>query len=243
MTELKRKKRQGEKIDEQLLRQLMCDSDKTTNEWYLRESLTQEAAEASLLIEQHTKPSQAESRPNLPDPSQKQLEERKKSVPQGTVSPKDNSATSAKSGSSEKTCLSVAQRQQVDKIFADDLRSGIQPRKKRVVALMKSDLVLRGLVNSEIHVKQVIDRVRYLFESRSTVDLYELPEEPVENRTAQCVANIPEKPPSTIESGRVEWSSEETESIQEALTFWTKAPNQQQIRDMFQNSSVLRDIF
>ena len=40
VTELKRKKRMGFKIDEQLLRRLMYHSDKTANEWYLRESLT-----------------------------------------------------------------------------------------------------------------------------------------------------------------------------------------------------------
>ena len=108
---------------------------------------------------------------------------------------------------------------------------------------MKSDLVLRSLVNSQPHVKRVIDRVRYLFDTRSTVDLYELPEEPAEKRTAKFVANIPEKPPSTIESGRVEWTSEETESIREALTFWRKVPTKQEIQSMFQKSSVLRDIF
>ena len=50
VTELKRKKRMGMKIDELLLRRLMCHSDQTANEWYLRESLPQEAAEAPVLI-------------------------------------------------------------------------------------------------------------------------------------------------------------------------------------------------
>lgn len=47
------------KIDEQLLRRLMCHSDKTANEWYLRESLTQEAVEASVLIDQQIAVSQS----------------------------------------------------------------------------------------------------------------------------------------------------------------------------------------
>ena len=62
VTEMKRKKRMGIPIDEQLLRRLMCHSDKTANEWYLRESLTQEAAEASVLIEKHTRPSKEDSK-------------------------------------------------------------------------------------------------------------------------------------------------------------------------------------
>ena len=280
VTELKRKKRRGEKIDEQLLRRLMCHSDKTTNEWYLRENLTEEAAKASMLIEKHTqaakkdvslpeplkkrhreekesgpqeaaeasvrtekhtKPAKADV--SLPEPSKKQHREEKGSAPQDIVSsPKANSATSARTGSSEKTFLSTAERKQVDKTFADDIRSGVEPRKKRVVALMKSNLVLQGLVHSEIHVKRVIDQVHYLFDNRSIVDPYELPEKPAVKRTAAFVAEIPDRPPSTIESGRVEWSSEETEAIQEALTFWTKLPSKNEIQAMFQ-SNVLRDIF
>ena len=111
-----------------------------------------------------------------------------------------------------------------------DIKSGVELRKKRMVALRRSDLVLQGLVNSQPHVKRVIDRVRYLFDTRSTVDPYELPEEPAEKRTAKFVVNIPEKPPSTIKSGRMEWTSEETESIREVLTFWRKVPNKQEIQ-------------
>lgn len=138
---------------------------------------------------------------------------------------------------------SVAQRKQVDIIFADDIRSGVEPRKKRVVALMRTNIVLRALTNSQPHVKRVLNRVRYLFDNRSIVDPYELPEEPAEKRTAKFVADIPERPPSTIKSGRVEWTAEETEAIQEALTFWTKVPTNQEIQAMFKKSNVLREIF
>ena len=120
--------------------------------------------------------------------------EKRQSLPHKKFfSPKPNSATSAKTGSSEKTCLSAAQRNQVDKIFAEDIKSGVEPRKKRMVAMVKSDLVLRGLVNSKPHAKRVIDRVRYLFDTRSIVDPYEVPEEPAEKWNAAFVANIPEK--------------------------------------------------
>ena len=203
MTELKRKKRIGLPIDEQLLWCLMCHSDKTTNEWYLRETLTQEAAEASVMIAEHIQPAKAGSKHKSPAPTQKHLEE--DTPPQDTVLPKDNPATSTKSGSSEKICLSVAQRDRVDLIFTEDVQSGIEPRKKHVVALMRSDLILRGLINSQPHIKRVVDRVRYLFDKRSNVDPFDLPEEPAHERTANFVAQIPDKPPSTIESGRVEW--------------------------------------
>ena len=239
VTELKRKKRLGMKIDEQLLRRLMCHSDKTANEWYLRESLTEEAAEASVMIEKHTQPAKAA----LPEPSKKHHKDDQMAAPQDIVCPQPSSAPSDKTGSSDKTCLSVAQRKQVDIIFADDIRSGVEPRKKRVVALMRTNIVLRALTNSQPHVKRVLDRVRYLFDNRSIVDPYELPEEPAEKRTAKFVADIPEKPPSTIESGRVEWTAEETEAIQEALTFWTKIPTNQEIQAMFKKSNVLREIF
>ena len=239
VTELKRKKRMGIKIDEQLLRRLMCHSDRTANEWYLRESLTQEAAEASVLIEEYTQPTKSNSQPSLPAPFPNQDGE-ETCAPQEIQTNKPNSVTS---GSSDKTCLSVAQRDQVDKIFADDIKSGIEPWKKRVVALMKCDIVLRSLVNSQPHVKRVIDRVRYLFDSRPQTDPFELPEESPEARTASFVTSIPERPPSSIESGRVEWSSDETEAIREALTFWQKLPSKQQIQQMFSKSQVLRDIF
>ena len=52
-----------------------------------------------------------------------------------------------------KTSLSAARRAQIEKVFAEDLKSGLQPRMKRVVALMKSDSLLRSLVNSQPHIK------------------------------------------------------------------------------------------
>ena len=154
-------------------------------------------------------------------------------------------AASAVSGTSgiSSSSLSVAQRAQIKKVFAADLQSGIQPRTKRVVALMKSDPLLRSLVNSKPHVKSVLDRVRYLFESQQTSDPYALPEESPAERTAAFVVSIPEKPPSTIESGRVEWLSEETLAIREAIMFCKHCPGNEEIRALFGKTQVLRDIF
>lgn len=61
----------GLRIDEQLLWCLMCHSDKTANEWYLRETLTQEAAEALVMIAEHTQPAKAGSKHKSPAPTQK----------------------------------------------------------------------------------------------------------------------------------------------------------------------------
>ena len=118
------------------------------------------------MIAEHTQSAKAVSKHKSPAPTQKNLEE--DTALQDTVLPKDNPATSTKSGSSEKICLSVAQRDRVDLVFAEDIQSGIEPRKKRMVALMRSDLILRGLINSQPHVKRVVDRMRYLFDKRSS---------------------------------------------------------------------------
>lgn len=50
----------------------------------------------------------------------------------------------------------------VEKVFYDDVRERIFFLKKRVVVLMKIDNVLRKVVNLDVKVKKVFDRVRYL---------------------------------------------------------------------------------
>lgn len=47
----------GADEDEDLLRRIMCHSDKTAKSWYIRESLTELAAEASEQIAANTQPS------------------------------------------------------------------------------------------------------------------------------------------------------------------------------------------
>ena len=64
VTEMKRKKRVGIPIDEELLRRLMYHSDKTANQWYVHENLTEQAAQASILIEEHTQPSTSKEQPH-----------------------------------------------------------------------------------------------------------------------------------------------------------------------------------
>ena len=178
----------GIPIDEELLRRLMCHSDRTANKWYLRESLTEQAAEASVQIEFHTKPSKEDpnAKPSKEDPNAKPLKEDPNAKPSkedpnakpskedrnaklsvsskpkpdddrsieksAEASPaedilqrKDGSVTLAPSGSSSKHSLSAAQRKQIEKVFVSDIQSGIEPRRKRIVAVMKSDPILQTL--------------------------------------------------------------------------------------------------
>ncbi|KAJ7381222.1 hypothetical protein OS493_001338 [Desmophyllum pertusum] len=52
----------GADEDEDLLRRIMCHSDKTAKSWYIRESLTELAAEASEQIAANTQPSLRKNR-------------------------------------------------------------------------------------------------------------------------------------------------------------------------------------
>lgn len=108
---------------------------------------------------------------------------------------------------------------------------------------MKTERMLRTIVNSEPHVKKVVDRLRYLTEKRSDVDPRELPEETPSRRTAAYVFSVPNKPPSTIESGRVEWTPEETEAIQEALKDLAKCPCKAEIQQLFTKNTILKEIY
>jgi len=192
VTELKQKKRMGIPIDEDLLHRLMCHSDKTANEWYMRESLTEKAAAASALIEEHTQPSSSKS------------QSLSQQHPTAADSPaaKDAAATSSQL-SSPRASLTLEQMSQIDIVFAADLSQGIEPGKKRVVALMRSDKVLRCISNSELHIKKVLDWARYPYKTHPTIDPEDLPKETASQRTAAYVHTVPDKSPSTIEFHRI----------------------------------------
>ena len=112
-----------------------------------------------------------------------------------------------------------------------------------MVALMKLDLALRGLVNSEYLVKKVLDRVHYLFQERLTMLPEELPKETSSMRTAAFVQTIPDRPPSSIESGKLEWSKDETRAICVLLTSCEKYPNNDEIKQLLKKRSELITIF
>ena len=228
VTELKRKKRMGLPIDEDLLRHLMCHSDKMANEWYLRKSLMEEAAASSSLIEEHTKPSSLSS---------KCLSE----VNSWTAdyhSVLDAASTSSHLSSS-RVSLTSEQISTIDTVFADDVSEGIEPRKKRVVGLMKSNSVLHCIANSGPHIKKVLDCVRYFWKTQPSVDPEDLPEKTASQRTAAYVHTVPERPPSTIESGRVEWDEEETDAIQQVLKDLDRCPTKAEIQKLFSRNTIL----
>ena len=68
-----KKKQKGKKIDEEPLRRLMCHSDYTAKKWYLRDSLTDQAAEAAEQIKSFTKPSPKKRAPEC-DEQEDQVE-------------------------------------------------------------------------------------------------------------------------------------------------------------------------
>ena len=149
----------------------------------MRESLREQAAE---MIEQYTQPSAKKEESDCPpkdlkaSPSQANSEDEK---------PASSSSKSAVSSYS----LTPTQIERIKNLFADDISQGIEPRKKRIVALMKTELSLRSIVHSQPHVKKVIDRVRYLYQHWETTDPYDLPEGSASVRTAAYVPPLTPK--------------------------------------------------
>ncbi len=243
VTEMKRKKRMGLPVDEQLLRRLMCHSDKTANEWYMRESLREQAAEAAEMIDAYTQPSKPSPKQEEPDcpPDHRQA----------SPSPANSEDLEKPASSSSKTVrssnsLTPSQIECIKKVFAEDLSHGIEPRKKRVVAQMKTEPTLKAIAYSEPHIKKVLNRVWHLYKNREMTDPYQLPEDSPSVRTASYVLSTspgpPPRPPSSIESGRVEWSDEETDLIRQALKGWKKVPRNTEIRELFSKSKNLQQI-
>lgn len=135
--ELKRKKRMGIPIDEGLLRRLTCHSDKTANEWYLCNSLTQEAAAASTMIEEHTKPSSSKATlSSSKDPAPSAKEDLVVSSPKGDL-PADDKALDQPSTSSHlshpssgKISLTSEQHCRIEKVFSEDLQQNLAEEKE-----------------------------------------------------------------------------------------------------------------
>ena len=127
----------------------------------------------------------------------------------------------------------------IDTVFADDVSEGIEPRKKRVVGLLKSNSVLHCIANSGPHIKKVLDCVRYFWKTQPSVDPEDLPEKTASQRTAAYVHTVPERPPSTIESGRVEWDEEETDAIQQVLKDLDRCSTKAEIQKLFSRNTIL----
>lgn len=166
----------------------------------MRDDLTEQAAEASMQIDENTKPSPCKKKPcrakeceqmdanTQPSTSKMKLPDAKESEqidantrpltskmkwPECKESDNDEESPQP---SSSKTSLTSEQRRAIQEAFQNDLEENILPRKKRVVSVMKNHPVLRKIVNSTEMVKKVSDRVCYLLEKQPTMDPFKLPE-------------------------------------------------------------------
>lgn len=190
--------------------------------WYLRESLIEQAAKASEQIAAYTQPSPTKkaTRKRVSDSDQEQ----------------DNQSTS-------KMSLSSQEQQQVAELFSTEIAQGVLTRKKYVVAKMKDeDPILKKVLVSPDKVKKVIDRVRYLKQKEPAGDPYQLPEDSPTKRRAEYVNAPSTSGDESLESGRVDWSEEETQLIEEALYGYEKCPRNTNIRRIFHTSPQLEAI-
>ena len=108
--------------------------------------------------------------------------------------------------------------------------------------MIKTNTVLRKIVNSDYKIHQVSDRVRYLIKSSSPKDPLHLPEVKPSERTSQYVSGPPSSDEPSCQSGRLEWTDEETRAIEDALSTLQKPPRNTELRTIFSASPVLRQI-
>ncbi|PFX17367.1 hypothetical protein AWC38_SpisGene18303 [Stylophora pistillata] len=230
VTTMKSKKRAGEKIDEDLLRRLMCHSEKTPTTWYLREDLTEQAAQASQQIAANTAVTPTrEIRPKIattPYATRRRLH----SV--ASVASPCRSLTSEEKGA-------------VERCFSEEIKKGFPPAKEKVIAAMKANDVLGDVADSEDKVKKVVDRVRYIIKAQPTVELATLEEEPASVRTEKYVQSHPPLTSSAVpsgDSGRVEWSLEDSQALEAPLSAYEKQPTNLELRAIMSSSDTLRRI-
>ena len=111
---------------------------------------------------------------------------------------------------------------------------------------MKNHLVLRKIVNSTEMVKKVLDRVRYLLEKQPTMDPFKLPEESPSKKTQKYILSalsVSMPMAASMESGRVDWTDEDTALIEKALLNCSKCPRNTEIRSIFIRTPELQAIF
>ena len=218
------KKKQGRNVDDELLRRVMCHSDKTAKTWYLRHSLTEQAAEAADQIDQLTKPSPKKRRPT---PEREEHEEDHQSP--------------------RKKTLTEAENEAVKEAFQTEIKNNTALTKGDLIAKMETHSVLRVVVNDTSKVKKISDRYRYLKQAEKRIDPHELPVESPQTRTAAFVydtVNAPsESGPGYYEATRVDWSAEDTATIEEALQKFEMCPRNHETKLLFQTTPELQAIY
>ena len=124
VTTMYKKKQKGKKIDEEPLCRLMCHSDYTAKKWNLRDSLTDQAAEAAEQIKSFSKPSPKKRAPECDDQED-----------QAEFSP-------------SKRPLSEEEHQAVKEVFQPEIEKHSPMRKKVVMAKMREHPILMKALTS-----------------------------------------------------------------------------------------------
>ena len=214
VTTMHAKKQQGEDIDEDLLRRLMCHSDKTARKWYVRQSLTKGAAKAAAQIEKNTR-----------------------------ASPRKRPANSQPEGqgpSPEKRALTDAEDNAIKQVFQSSIEKN-EELTKDIVAKITTDATLKNCLQSPSLLKKGTDRYRYLKRVEPRLEPQELPVEDKEDRTKAFV--FAPSVSSVLSSSREDWSKEDTNTILEALQPYQECPRNAEIRQLFKSTPALQNIF
>ena len=184
------KKQQGGQIDEELLRRLMCHSEKTAKKWYVRQSLTEEAAKAAAQIEKNMKPS-PRKRPATSPPN------------------KDEGP------SPEKRPLTDEEDNTIKDLFRESIQNNQALTQDDLTSKMHTNDLLKERLKCPSSVKKVADRVRYLAKVEPRIDPEDLPVEDRAERTkafvfAPCESTV------TQSSTHADWSKEDSETTMNA---------------------------
>ena len=117
----------------------MCHSDKTTKKWYIRQSLTEGAAQAAEQIKEHTRPTR-----KPPAPSQKQEDDT----------------------SDDTHPLTAEEQTAIKDVFQSSIKRNEDLTKEQLMSKMSDSAVLSQCLKSPHLIKKVGDRYRYKIRSK-----------------------------------------------------------------------------
>ena len=190
----------------------MCHSDYTAKNWYLRDSLTDQATADAEQIKSFTKPPECDEQED-----------------QAEFSP-------------SKRPLSEEEHQAVKEVFQPDIEKHSPTRKKVVMAKTREHPILMKALTSPEKIKKVRDRVRYLQEKQPPIDPLKLPEDSPGEGTARYVYRETPSGHGSLESARLDWDEEDTKLIDEALSKYEKCPRNPEITKIFSSTPQLQQI-
>ena len=263
VTTCNQKKRQGLKVDEEVLRRAMCHSDRVEKKCYLREDMTVTAAQAMDIIAMCTsgkesdpsptrhvsseivKPSDPSPachvssemvKPSLTVPFESLLEP--PSLGQSTECREKPSAYAHKPTSSNESSderrLTDRENELIECVFENVIKSTEKVETKEVKKHMKTEVKMRILLTSDKMVKKVVDRVRYL-QYKTQKMLETSPDDlPASEIEEQTQAWVNSAESSTSQSScRMEWSQQDNEVILKQFGRLDKVPRKKDLIDDF----------